>query len=461
MTHRSSKPHQPKTTTISRRLRDRADLHLSVQPPEFPQIRSVRPRRAATLPTPRHNPSDYQTAGTHTDSLAWNTSLLLTDTSPNDTPDPTNLAQARSHNLLLAQQLEFQPRDASGVPDSGLATLASGQTSRVYQAQPTQTSDFLQSPLPSVSGSHDFELQLSTDPDQPHGSFLELQDMSTLGFMMAPSQYGMNHYGSSQTSYSPGYPPQLSYAEQRSSNSGGYGSSYASSPALPHENQQRRHEQQTVLPPYQPQHTTLPRSPYQHQQAVDSMRGNASPMASSANSYTYPAPHNSIPSQSLGSITYPPYVYSKFGVSLQLISSSAQIYPPTTYSVSEYHPLPTMYPPSSTTPAAYPTYESSQSAPTPPSGAVPALSSSPGTQSNSVMPRVLNSRPKPQCWEHGCNGRQFSTFSNLLRHQREKSGTASKSSCPRCGAEFTRTTARNGHMAHDKCKPRRPSETSG
>ncbi|KAM0332613.1 hypothetical protein ACHAQA_002897, partial [Verticillium albo-atrum] len=65
--------------------------------------------------------------------------------------------------------------------------------------------------------------------------------------------------------------------------------------------------------------------------------------------------------------------------------------------------------------------------------------------------------PKPQCWEHGCNGRQFSTFSNLLRHQREKSGQASKASCPYCGAEFTRTTARNGHMLHDKCKQRRNS----
>ena len=75
--------------------------------------------------------------------------------------------------------------------------------------------------------------------------------------------------------------------------------------------------------------------------------------------------------------------------------------------------------------------------------------------------RVLNQRPKPQCWEHGCNGRQFSTFSNLLRHQREKSGTASKSYCPKCGAEFTRTTARNGHLAHDKCtKQQRQSEGS-
>jgi hypothetical protein len=73
--------------------------------------------------------------------------------------------------------------------------------------------------------------------------------------------------------------------------------------------------------------------------------------------------------------------------------------------------------------------------------------------------RVLNQRPKPQCWEHGCNGRQFSTFSNLLRHQREKSGTAAKSYCPKCGAEFTRTTARNGHLAHDKCsKQRRTSD---
>ncbi|KAK7908129.1 hypothetical protein PG985_015432 [Apiospora marii] len=71
--------------------------------------------------------------------------------------------------------------------------------------------------------------------------------------------------------------------------------------------------------------------------------------------------------------------------------------------------------------------------------------------------RVVQSRPKPQCWEHGCNGRQFSTFSNLLRHQREKSGQAAKAVCPNCGAEFTRTTARNGHLAHDKCKQRRNS----
>ncbi|KAF1938063.1 hypothetical protein EJ02DRAFT_469236 [Clathrospora elynae] len=261
---------------------------------------------------------------------------------------------------------------------------------------------------------------------------------------MAPSQYGMSHYGSPPTSYSSGYPSEQSYSEPRSSTSGTYASSYASSPALPNESHQRRSDRHTILPPYQPQQPSVPRSPYQQQPAVDSMRGSGAPMASAAHTYTYPAPHDSVPTQALGTNIYPP----------------PHIYPPTTYGVGDYHPLPTMYPPSSTTPAAYPSYETSPGVPPPSASAVPALSPSPGTPNNAVMPRVLNSRPKPRCFDHGCSGREFSTFSNLLRHQREKSGTASKSYCPRCGAEFTRTTARNGHMAHDKCKPRRASEAS-
>ncbi|KAL7789453.1 hypothetical protein V8C37DRAFT_404019 [Trichoderma ceciliae] len=82
-------------------------------------------------------------------------------------------------------------------------------------------------------------------------------------------------------------------------------------------------------------------------------------------------------------------------------------------------------------------------------------SGSSSSQESSSHVRVVQNRPKPRCWEHGCNGRQFSTFSNLLRHQREKSGQAAKATCPNCGAEFTRTTARNGHLLHDKCKQRR------
>lgn len=134
------------------------------------------------------------------------------------------------------------------------------------------------------------------------------------------------------------------------------------------------------------------------------------------------------------------------------------LYPPASYGMSEYSQLPTSMYPATTTPAPYPAYEHSPGLAPPGPGGMPGLGSSPNSQS--VTPRILNSRPKPQCWEHGCNGRQFSTFSNLLRHQREKSGTAAKSYCPRCGAEFTRTTARNGHMAHEKCKPRRTSDSS-
>lgn len=111
-------------------------------------------------------------------------------------------------------------------------------------------------------------------------------------------------------------------------------------------------------------------------------------------------------------------------------------------------------------PAMYPSVTSPGYAPYIPGGA--ADSQLPGAAQQQVDQRnvrVINSRPKPQCWEHGCNGRQFSTFSNLLRHQREKSGTAGKSYCPRCGAEFTRTTAMKGHMNNEKCKPRK-SESS-
>ncbi|KAJ5646794.1 hypothetical protein N7490_003166 [Penicillium lividum] len=71
---------------------------------------------------------------------------------------------------------------------------------------------------------------------------------------------------------------------------------------------------------------------------------------------------------------------------------------------------------------------------------------------NERQVRIVSSRPRPQCWDHGCNGREFSTFSNLLRHQREKSGVVAKAECPVCGAVFTRTTARNIHVAQGKCK---------
>ncbi|KKK19477.1 hypothetical protein P175DRAFT_0506121 [Aspergillus ochraceoroseus IBT 24754] len=96
---------------------------------------------------------------------------------------------------------------------------------------------------------------------------------------------------------------------------------------------------------------------------------------------------------------------------------------------------------------------SPQPQPIVPSGPVySSPDSAPAPSDPEQQVRVISFRPKPQCWDHGCNGREFSTFSNLLRHQREKSGVVAKAECPSCGAVFTRTTARNIHVAQGKCK---------
>lgn len=64
---------------------------------------------------------------------------------------------------------------------------------------------------------------------------------------------------------------------------------------------------------------------------------------------------------------------------------------------------------------------------------------------------IMDRDEKPRCWEHGCNGREFSSKSNLMRHMKEKSGASSKCTCPLCGAIFTRSSARDTHLAKQSC----------
>jgi hypothetical protein len=59
--------------------------------------------------------------------------------------------------------------------------------------------------------------------------------------------------------------------------------------------------------------------------------------------------------------------------------------------------------------------------------------------------------PDLRCWDHGCEGRLFTTLSNLKRHQREKSSGRALHPCPRCGAHFSRMTARNRHLQNQSC----------
>ena len=58
---------------------------------------------------------------------------------------------------------------------------------------------------------------------------------------------------------------------------------------------------------------------------------------------------------------------------------------------------------------------------------------------------------KLRCWDHGCNGREFSSKSNFVRHKKEKEGEAVRLICPLCGGTFTRSSARDTHMTKQSC----------
>lgn len=63
----------------------------------------------------------------------------------------------------------------------------------------------------------------------------------------------------------------------------------------------------------------------------------------------------------------------------------------------------------------------------------------------------VNTDANPQCWDHGCNGREFSSKSNFTRHKKEKEGEAAKVVCPLCGGMFTRNSARDTHLVKQSC----------
>ena len=71
--------------------------------------------------------------------------------------------------------------------------------------------------------------------------------------------------------------------------------------------------------------------------------------------------------------------------------------------------------------------------------------------SNLTEDASVNTDVKPQCWDHGCNGREFSSKSNFVRHKKEKEGEAAGAACPLCGGVFTRNSARDTHMAKQSC----------
>ncbi|KAH8589457.1 hypothetical protein B0O99DRAFT_335786 [Bisporella sp. PMI_857] len=66
--------------------------------------------------------------------------------------------------------------------------------------------------------------------------------------------------------------------------------------------------------------------------------------------------------------------------------------------------------------------------------------------------RLLPSQQPIRCYDHGCDGRRFSSLGNYRRHIREKAQLAKTFQCPTCGKVFTRSTARNLHQEMNKCR---------
>ena len=82
--------------------------------------------------------------------------------------------------------------------------------------------------------------------------------------------------------------------------------------------------------------------------------------------------------------------------------------------------------------------------------------------SGQYMPETPSIMPSPDpgissstttycCYEHGCNGRKFSSSSTYRRHCREQSA-CHKHTCAFCGQQFSRSSARDVHISQGRCK---------
>ena len=61
----------------------------------------------------------------------------------------------------------------------------------------------------------------------------------------------------------------------------------------------------------------------------------------------------------------------------------------------------------------------------------------------------------PRCWDHGCNGRLFSTIDDFLQHGASFDKTRkSPHTCHDCGVEFERWHALKNHLFHETCLQR-------
>jgi hypothetical protein len=164
-----SPKHHPKTTTISRRIRNRADLSISVQPPAIPLLKQSRSRRTTSLPTPTYNPIKYQTPNTGPSSSSWGSKQVTSDFSPNEHP---------STDLLLAQSLDLSSYALPNEPKRQSGPVLGPPILHDYQIIQADISRHPLSPIPpSRSGTISRGAPLSTGQEQVHIPLPELRDM--------------------------------------------------------------------------------------------------------------------------------------------------------------------------------------------------------------------------------------------------------------------------------------------
>jgi uncharacterized C2H2 Zn-finger protein len=81
----------------------------------------------------------------------------------------------------------------------------------------------------------------------------------------------------------------------------------------------------------------------------------------------------------------------------------------------------------------------------------PSPSADPSFSATSSPVSEYVNRATIRCYDHGCDGRTFSSISNYRRHQRERAGQSPMCFCPRCGAVFYRRWTRDHHVERGSC----------
>jgi hypothetical protein len=172
MTHRSIKQH-PKTTTISRRLRNRVNQDLSAQPAEISQLRNVHPRRTTAQPALDYDPTSYQSPESHRTSLDWEAATVAQHSTHSLF---THIGAETSTDVLETQDPLLRP-DYIQNSQGGRNTVDEPRAPPYHSPNSASPSRPDPSQPRSVSDSHNFELSFAEVHEQPLTPYIELQDM--------------------------------------------------------------------------------------------------------------------------------------------------------------------------------------------------------------------------------------------------------------------------------------------